>query len=136
LDNILVNKTITGIKIASDKKAILFEVEGGEHIAKCDGDCCSSTWVENIELPTLGFPAKVISAEDIDMSEPAEKDEDMEVVAYYGLKIQTDKGDIVIDYRNESNGYYGGSLCWENENYYYGGVFSQNISTFEWEDVK
>ena len=31
-------------------------------------------------------------------------------VAYYGLKITTDNGRAVIDYRNSSNGYYGGSL--------------------------
>jgi len=31
-------------------------------------------------------------------------------VAYYGLKITTEKGRAMIDYRNDSNGYYGGWL--------------------------
>ena len=38
--------------------------------------------------------------------------EDPDEVEFYGLSIKTDKGEIVIDYRNSSNGYYGGSLCW------------------------
>jgi hypothetical protein len=35
---------------------------------------------------------------------------DVDVVAYYGLKITTETGIAVLDYRNDSNGYYGGSL--------------------------
>ena len=28
----------------------------------------------------------------------------------YGLKIQTNRGDLLIEYRNESNGYYYGEI--------------------------
>lgn len=31
-------------------------------------------------------------------------------IRYYGLRIVTDKGRAVIDFRNNSNGYYGGSI--------------------------
>lgn len=114
MSNILIGKTIKEIKIADDKKAVLFITDCGEIIAKTDADCCSETWVENIELPFKGFPALVIAAEDIDMPEKEHpEDIDRDVMAYYGFKISTDKGDIVIDYRNESNGYYGGSLSLE-----------------------
>jgi hypothetical protein len=40
----------------------------------------------------------------------------------------------VIDYRNESNGYYGGELCWPDD-HFYGGVHGQNVSTEQWVDV-
>lgn len=43
----------------------------------------------------------------------------------YGCQIKTTSGDMVIDYRNESNG---GNLCWDDEPFY-GGVFGQNVST-------
>lgn len=138
--HILQGKTITDIKIADDKQAIKFITTEGEVIAKCDGDCCSSTWVESIELPVNGFPATVTSAEDVDMPDLGSPD-DYDVIAYYGFKIQTDKGDILIDYRNSSNGYYGGNLYWpktdpNEDNYYYGGVYGQNESTQQWVDVK
>jgi hypothetical protein len=134
MSKILIGKTITKMKIADDKKAILFITDDGEIIAKCDGDCCSNTWVEHIELPVLGFPAKVISVDDLDMPDLGQPDE-YEVIAYYGCKIVTDKGDIVIDYRNESNGYYGGNLSWPDDNYFYGGVYGQNVSKNNWVDV-
>lgn len=130
----LVGKTIKEIKIAADKKALLFVTDDGEIIAKTDGDCCSSTWVEHIELPAMGFPAKVASAEDIDMPNIGSPGE-YESIAYYGFKITTDKGIIVIDYRNKSNGYYGGNLSWPDDDHYYGGVNGQNVSEEIWTDV-
>ena len=107
-------KTIKEIQIAQDKMAILFKCDDGDHVAKTDGDCCSTTWVESISLPAAGFPCKVLKAEEIPMPDLGSPS-DYEVIAYYGYKIETNKGEIVIDYRNESNGYYGGSLIWPTE---------------------
>lgn len=127
-------KTINDIKISDDKLAILFVCDDGNHIAQVDADCCSYTWVESIELP-VSFPCKVIESKDLDLGkEPVENDE-YEYLQFYGYKITTDKGDIVIDYRNEPNGYYGGDLCWPNEGHY-GGVYGQAESKFKWVDVE
>ena len=126
------DKTITGIELASDKEAIRFLIEGVDPvIAKCDADCRSHTWVEHIELPALGFPAKVLTVADLDL--PGGSSDDDGCIQVYGLKITTDKGDIVIDYRNESNGYYGGSMAWPDDNYFYGGVYGQNVSDENWQ---
>lgn len=133
--NPLIGKTIASVQMTTDKKAIRFILEGGaEVVARADGGCCSSTWIEHISLPVLGFPAAVNGADDIDMPDPGTP-EDAECVAYYGFKVETDKGPIVIDYRNESNGYYGGNLAWPDE-YFYGGVYGQNVANEEWIDVK
>lgn len=134
--NVLVGRTITGIKLASDKEAILFQTTDGDVVAQCDGDCCSSTWIENIENTVREFPALVVSAEDIEdgLPDTIEDDPDYDCLQFYGFKIITDKGVIIIDYRNSSNGYYGGNLTWPGE-YHYGGVFSQNTSTMQWEDI-
>jgi len=135
MSDFLVGKIINEIKIADDKKALLFVTDEGEVVVKVEGDCCSDSWVEGIELPALGFPANVISVVDLDMPD-REQDDDYEVVAFYGCKISTDKGDIVIDYRNSSNGYYGGNLSWPDDSYFYDGVYGQNVSEEEWREIE
>ncbi len=46
-------------------------------------------------------------------------------------------GACVIDYRNESNGYYGGDLVWPGKaHHFYGGVYGQNVSTERWVEAK
>ena len=82
---------------------------------------------ENVEMPAGGLPAKILNIEDLDLPE---KREEYVLIQFYGLKFTTDKGDLILDYRNESNGYYGGNLTWPGD-YYYGGVYKQNISNEE-----
>lgn len=134
MENVLIGKTITGLKIADDKTALLFNTTDGYIKVLCDADCCSYTWVEHIEMPALGLPAKVIKAEDLEMPDLGDMP-DCDVVEYYGFKITTDKGEIVIDYRNDSNGYYGGNLSWPDDGYFYGGVHGQNVSSEIWQEV-
>ncbi len=50
--------------IAQDREALLFITTSGEIQAKVDGDCCSQSWIENVELPVNGFPATVTAAEE------------------------------------------------------------------------
>jgi hypothetical protein len=137
--SILVGKTLTGLKIAADRQALLFQTTEGDIKVSVDADCCSYTWVEHIELPALGFPAIVTAVAELDLPEPEDKtstfhNEYVDVLAFYGCKITTDRGEIVIDYRNDSNGYYGGSLSWPDD-HFYGGVYGQNVSKEEWQDA-
>ena len=130
--HVLIGKTITDLLIADDREAMLFKTQDGDIVARCYGDCCSHTWLEDIELPALGFPAVVLSVEDLDMPTglPTKTKNYEEEMKYYGCKIVTDRGDIVVAYRNSSNGYYGGSLEWPGD--YYGGVSGQNESALNW----
>jgi hypothetical protein len=131
MSNILVGKTIVEIKLADDEGAIKFILNDGESvIAICDADCCSYTWIEHVEMPALGLPAEVISICDLEMPDLGDIP-DCDVVSYYGLKINTSKGELVIDYRNDSNGYYGGDLSWPNE-YRNTGIYGQNESSVNW----
>lgn len=127
--NPLVGKKLVSLQLADDKKAIRFVLEDGECVAHADGDCCSETWIEHVSLPT-SFPATVLEVADLNLPQPDDSGE----LKYYGCCIKTDRGDLVIDYRNSSNGYYGGDLTWGDE-YFYGGVYGQNISKMEWKDV-
>lgn len=114
-----------------DRKALRFDtVDGGEIIVRVAWDCCSDSWGEGIELPALGFPCVVLEVNDLDQDVLHEEG----VTAMYGCQIKTTSGDMVLDYRNESNGYYGGNLCWPDESFY-GGVYGQNVSTMNWQEV-
>lgn len=137
MNNLLSNKKIVKMQIASDKEALLFVTDNGDElIVRVDADCCSYTWIESVELPALGFPFTVIACDDLDMNKEPLENEEYECLQFYGAKITTDKGDLVIDYRNSSNGYYGGSIVWPGENYFYGGVYGQNVSDEKWEDIQ
>ncbi|ECC9987755.1 hypothetical protein NQI61_003275 [Salmonella enterica] len=135
MTNLLIGKNIVDVKIAEDKEAMLFVTSEGDNlIVRVDADCCSHTWIETVEMPALGLPFTVISCDDLDMGKEPE-DIDYEYVQYYGAKITTDKGELVIDYRNSSNGYYGGSVVWPGEDYFYGGVYGQNVSDCVWVEI-
>lgn len=127
--------TIVAIHLASDREAIKFTLaDGREVVARCDGDCCSHTWIEDVFDPEAAL-GEVTKAEDIDL--PAEwqtktkTDNYEEEMAYYGFAIETPKGRCTIAYRNSSNGYYGGNLSWPG-GYFYGGVHGQNVSNENW----
>ena len=125
--NPLVGKKVLAVYLADDKQAIKFDVEGAKPlIVLVDADCCSSTWIETVETPE-NLLGTVTAVEDIDMPDLGSP-EGYECIAYYGCKISTEKGSCLLDYRNESNGYYGGSLSWPGE-YFDGGVYGQNLST-------
>ena len=127
MTNILEYKIILDIKIADDKLALKFITNEGEIIARCYGECCSSTWIENVELPAGGFPARVFKVDKLDLNKTDERNDEHECISFYGFKITTNKGDIIIDYRNSSNGYYGGDLSWD---------YDKNISKENWIEIK
>lgn len=135
MSNFLVGKTIKGLKIADDKLALLFICDDGEHVVRVYGDCCSNTWVESVELPALGFPALVTEVNDLNMPDDGSEEARNGELSFYGCQIKTDRGEIVIDYRNASNGYYGGSIAFPDD-YFYGGAFDQNVSSNNWVEIK
>lgn len=136
--NVLIGKTIQSILLADDQQAIKFVLsDGSEVVANCDGDCCSNTWIEDVNNPEFAIGSAVLDAVDIDMpegwvaSKTKHEDHYEEEMQYYGFKITTAKGVCTIEYRNSSNGYYGGNLSWPGESYY-GGVHGQNETTGNW----
>ena len=137
MGNSLINKTIVEVKIADDKEAMLFVTDKGERlIVRVDADCCSHTWIESVEMPSLGLPFVILSCEDLHIDKESEW-VDYVYVQFYGAKIVTTKGELVIDYRNSSNGYYGGNVVWPGDDIrFYGGVYGQNVSDEVWLDIE
>lgn len=84
-----------------------------------EGDCCSSTWIENVEYPAFGYPFEIAEVDHKWLPDniPEEDEDNYEVIAYYGISFRGTRGDSLnIDFRNSSNGYYGGSLEWRTKN--------------------
>lgn len=101
---------LTILSINWDSEYITFKtLEKGAITAYAYGDCCSYSWIESVEHPARGYPAKVLSVREVELPWPA-VDRETDVLKDYGLRITTENGDIDIDYRNDSNGYYGGWL--------------------------
>jgi hypothetical protein len=108
----LVGKTLRGF--VHDGSSITFETDDGGRVEwETDADCCSRTWIEAVDLE-LCLGAAVTDVEEVDLpaswyeANPGPAEEDC--LKTYGVTIRTTKGTGVIDFRNESNGYYGGSL--------------------------
>ena len=98
------------VLLIQDAKPIILETEG-EGCSHLDGT--SHPWIESLDAPEA-LLGTVTDVEEIAMPDLGNIDgtrhTGVDEVTYYGLKITTDKGRCVIDYRNDSNGYYGGSL--------------------------
>lgn len=128
---------LLGVDVTSDSISIRLNTNIGPLIGVCDADCCSQTWIENIELPALGFPCTIVAADELEMPEGREalSDEPQEYIRFYGLRLKTNKGELVVDYRNASNGYYGGNLVWSADRFY-GGVYNGQEPNQEWLPVE
>lgn len=114
-EHVLIGKIVRDVSLSDDQECIRFTCDGGEVIrADCYGDCCSHSWVEDILYPDVLIGVPVLEVENIDMPDgmPTKHGHFEEEMQYYGCKIRTSKGVCTIEYRNSSNGYYGGSLEW------------------------
>jgi len=111
-------------KGSDDRISFAFQ-DGSEAVFDVEGDCCSSSWIEHLELPGEVNGAVVLSVEDSDAVDATENDalnplggtsddeyrsREHESLQVYHTRINTDRGEIVLEYRNSSNGYYGGYL--------------------------
>lgn len=112
----LVRKTIQKIFINRQGDWIQFETDGGPLRLVADADCCSHTWINDVEGVSALVGGTVVSVEawtpapDHDMG--ADKINEVEAgeLKLYGYRFRTNKGFAAVEFRNASNGYYGGSL--------------------------
>lgn len=114
----LIGKTISNIFMDPDGGVIVFDTQDGYYKYFAEGDCCSSTWIEHIHGITNNLPFTVDEYKFIDLEEgwAPTRDHYTEEDSFYaeGL-ICCGKPEIKIEYRNASNGYYGGSLTFSGK---------------------
>jgi hypothetical protein len=112
-------RVIDNVELSDDQSRITITfADGTRAVGSTNADCCSETWVEALTVPPDIKGATVTGyswSEDVPQDTPttnAPADTFLDQIEVYGEAIATDRGEIIIEYRNSSNGYYGGSLDW------------------------
>jgi hypothetical protein len=111
----LIGRKIKEVTISQDKTKVHFKFLGGSFQSyRAEGECCSYCWIEHLEMPDQIEGAVIMSVE---QSEHVPWDNHKcghkcghEGLDVYHTTFKTDKGEIILEYRNDSHGYYGGSL--------------------------
>ena len=100
----------------NNKELVLIFEDGYQRALHAVGDCCSTSWIEHITIDgeVFGQPIIAVSEKDLPIikkvgEQLAEFDEHSLIQAYSTV-FSTPMGRIELEYRNESNGYYGGEL--------------------------
>ena len=119
-DNML-NKPLRSVELSNHKERITFRFQDGSHRSfGVEGDCCSQSWIEHLDVPNDLVGAVITSVEDgggipwdghicleeVNFSRSCGHDH----LQVYNTRFFTNRGTIVLEYRNDSNGYYGGCL--------------------------
>ena len=109
----LLGKTVHQVLANAEKDLWRFVTDQGDVDYTCYGDCCSESWINHIADLDVLIGQKVEEVEEIDLfsllgAEPESTKQEVDKVMFH--RVRTDKGVCVIEFRNSSNGYYGGSF--------------------------
>lgn len=111
----LIGKTLTEVRVCPDKYSMTFVVnDGTEYQMLHHQDCCENVTVDDIcgELSDLvGSP--IVQAEENSNSDPVAGREMNESFTWTFYRLATAKGQVVIRWLGESNGYYSESVSFE-----------------------
>ena len=114
----LLNQKILDIEISEQEVCLRFTTDAGTYLYATDADCCSETWYsEIINIDNL-INKNVTSVERLELPDILQNDGHcrQESDRFYGILLQTTAGSVTIVFRNSSNGYYGGSYNFVQEN--------------------
>ena len=118
----LVGRTIRAVWINADRTLIVFDTDTGRLAFFTEGDCCSSSWVEHVENAESLVGGTVVDVELLDMPNPTsgsmsppcgddDYNPDYHTVQAYGLRVDlAGRPPFLLEFRNMSNGYYGGHI--------------------------
>lgn len=110
----LIGKRVDGLYINGDTS---IKLQSGEQWYELytDADCCSESWIAHVDGSHEGFGgvigATITEVREVTIGEAiGTRQECDELYATY-LKHDNYGGEFAIEYRNSSNGYYGGWLA-------------------------
>ena len=111
----LIGKKIEKIELSADKETLSVVADGERYLYRVCGECCSSSWIEHLEGADSVIGGTVTQVEELDMNANDEKEhcelcKNSDVLSVYQTLIKTEKGTATLEYRNDSNGYYGGYI--------------------------
>lgn len=97
----LIDETIRDVYINADHTSLVVETESNKFfLFETEADCCSDTWIEHVTLPAWQKEIQEVKRVDLGEVMPTRQECDK----LYGLYI----GQLAVEFRNSSNGYYGG----------------------------
>src|SRR6478752_3160857 len=108
----LIDRKIIKVEMDGDEILVFTDSEGNKIAYETFGDCCSYSWFAHVtglknllnQVVTEVTERQEFSEED---QKRAEAEGDYDCLALYGYIIKTKKGTCDIEFRNDSNGYYG-----------------------------
>lgn len=115
----LIGAPLRSVQLIDDGERLRFTLADDSTLTyTAEGDCCSSSWVEHITVPgnlegaiiTEVKESASVEATDEQIAEMEMADKFPDSVSVYHTAFVTDRGEIIVEYRNNSNGYYGGWL--------------------------
>lgn len=116
----LLGRQLHRVEVSPDKELLRFFFGQGvsEEMYQTYGDCCSHTWIESLELPGEVAGREIVGVERMKFEEPRKEIDSFEVIQQYGYRFRLDNGEaITLEFRNASNGYYGGELTYVEPEY-------------------
>jgi hypothetical protein len=107
------DRPLRAVTLSDENCLLTFSFTGGSVAQyRAVGDCCSHSWIEHLETPNEFEGRRIVAVEDVDVVPQPENDpEEYEYIRVYKTVFRLDNGEaITAEYRNSSNGYYGGWL--------------------------
>ena len=122
--NVLVGKRINGLFIGDDAWALVFrDINGRHYCFRTQNDCCNTVWFNHVNgvetvlgegnLFDVLRGAMVTAVEDKGWTE--DRADGYDVIQDGFWTIKTDRGYLDLEVRNSHNGYYGGSVAYDEE---------------------
>lgn len=100
-----IGKVIESVSFDSEQGTLFF-TDGSSLRLTLDADCCSYSYFTEDALEE----AKHLAGEIRAIEDRFNEEDGTHENKYYFLTFVTSKGHVTLDWRNESNGYYGGSV--------------------------
>lgn len=112
----MAGRQLASVSVSEDRDIVTFDFEDGWRVRYCaQAGCCSTSWIEHLELPPNLAGSELVGV--IEGGEVAPWDGHLcgtckhDHLEVYNTRFVTDRGEtLTIEYRNDSNGYYGGWL--------------------------
>ena len=124
--NVLVGKRINGLFIGDSAWALVFrDINGRHYCFRTENDCCNTVWFNHVNgvETVLGEGnvfdilrgAMVTAVESKGWTDDRTDEDGYDVIQDGFWTIATDRGYIDLEVRNSHNGYYGGSVVYDEE---------------------
>ena len=122
--DVLVGKRINGLFIGDDAWALVFrDINGRHYCFRTKNDCCNTVWFNHVNgvetvlgegnLFDILRGAMITGVENKGWTE--DRADSYDVIQDGFWTISTDRGYIDLEVRNSHNGYYGGSVMYDEE---------------------